>query len=104
MVRQLAAGGLGIELDKVVETYVREPAPEDFDIASGHIAEGTAAALRFEVQGIKDGNVAVVLEHVTRLRDDLHPRLAAACAGGRVVPHRDHRRAVVHRRPVPEQP
>ncbi|SEH65023.1 4-hydroxy-tetrahydrodipicolinate reductase [Mycolicibacterium rutilum] len=72
VVRQLAAG-LGIELDKVVETYVREPAPEDFDIASGHIAEGTAAALRFEVQGIKDGNVAVVLEHVTRLRDDLHP-------------------------------
>lgn len=72
VVRQLAAG-LGIELDKVSETYVREPAPEDFDIASGHIAKGTAAALRFEVQGIKDGKVAVVLEHVTRLRDDLHP-------------------------------
>lgn len=72
VVRQLAAG-LGIELDKVSETYVREPAPEDFDIASGHIAKGTAAALRFEVQGIKDGKVAVVLEHVTRLRDDLQP-------------------------------
>ncbi|KUH95219.1 diacylglycerol kinase [Mycolicibacterium acapulense] len=72
VVRQLAAG-LGIELDKVSETYVREPAPEDFDIAAGHIAKGTAAALRFEVQGIKDGKVAVVLEHVTRLRDDLHP-------------------------------
>jgi 4-hydroxy-tetrahydrodipicolinate reductase len=72
VVRQLAAG-LGIELDKVTETYIREPAPEDFDIASGHIAKGTAAALRFEVQGIKDGKVAVVLEHVTRLRNDLHP-------------------------------
>lgn len=72
VVRQLAAG-LGIELDEVSETYVREPAPEDFDIASGHIAKGTAAALRFEVQGIKDGRVTVVLEHVTRLRDDLHP-------------------------------
>ena len=72
VVRQLAAG-LGIELDEVTETYVRDPAPEDFDIASGHIAKGTAAALRFEVQGRKDGNVAVVLEHVTRLRDDLHP-------------------------------
>src|SRR6478609_4935963 len=72
VVRQLAAG-LGVELDEVTETYVREPAPEDFDIASGHIEKGTAAALRFEVRGMKDGNVAVVLEHVTRLRDDLRP-------------------------------
>jgi 2,4-diaminopentanoate dehydrogenase len=72
VVRQLAAG-LGIELDEVTETYVREPAPEDFDIASGHIDKGTAAALRFEVRGMKDGNVAVVLEHVTRLRNDLQP-------------------------------
>src|SRR5215208_1763277 len=62
VVRQLAAG-LGISLDEVNETYVREPAPEDFDIASGHIAKGSAAALRFEVRGMVDGKVAVVLEH-----------------------------------------
>ncbi|MCV7168567.1 diacylglycerol kinase [Mycobacterium manitobense] len=72
VVRQLAAG-IGIELDEVNETYERVPAPDDFDIASGHIAKGTAAALRFEVRGIKNGEVAVVLEHVTRLRDDLCP-------------------------------
>lgn len=72
VVRQLAAG-LGIELDEVTETHTRTTAPEDFDIASGHIAKGTAAALRFEVRGMKDGKAAVVLEHVTRLRDDLHP-------------------------------
>ena len=72
VVRQLAAG-LGIELDEVTETYEREPAPEDFDIASGHIAKGSAAALRFEVRGMKDGKVAVVLEHVTRVRNDLRP-------------------------------
>lgn len=72
VVRQLAAG-LGIELDEVTETHERVPAPEAFDIASGHIAEGTTAAMRFEVRGIKDGKVAVVLEHVTRLRDDLCP-------------------------------
>jgi 4-hydroxy-tetrahydrodipicolinate reductase len=72
VVRQLAAG-LGVELDEVNETYIREPAPEDFDIASGHIKKGTAAALRFEVRGMKDGKPAVVLEHVTRLRNDLHP-------------------------------
>jgi 2,4-diaminopentanoate dehydrogenase len=72
VVRQLAAG-LGISLDEVTETYVREPAPEDFDIASGHIPKGSAAALRFEVLGMVDGTAAVVLEHVTRLRNDLCP-------------------------------
>jgi 4-hydroxy-tetrahydrodipicolinate reductase len=72
VVRQLAAG-LGISLDEVTETYVREPAPEDFDIASGHIAKGTAAALRFEVRGMLGGKAVVVLEHVTRIRDDLRP-------------------------------
>ena len=72
VVRQLAAG-LGISLDEVTETYVREPAPEDFDIASGHIPKGAAAALRFEVRGMLDGKPAVVLEHITRLRDDLRP-------------------------------
>ena len=72
VVRQMAAG-LGVELDGIEETYVREPAPEAFDIASGHIPKGSAAALRFEVIGLVDGAPAVVLEHVTRLREDLCP-------------------------------
>lgn len=72
VVRQLAAG-LDLALDEVNETYERVPAPEDFEIAAGPIAKGTTAAIRFEVRGIKDGNVAVVLEHVTRLRPDLCP-------------------------------
>ncbi|AWT56418.1 dihydrodipicolinate reductase domain protein [Mycolicibacterium smegmatis] len=72
VVRQLAAG-LGIELDAVTEEHTRVPAPEDFDIAAGHIAKGTTAAMRFEVRGMLEGKVAVVLEHVTRLRDDLCP-------------------------------
>ena len=72
VVRQLAAG-LGVELDGIEETYVREPAPEAFDIASGHIPKGSAAALRFEVIGLVGGAPAVVVEHVTRLRDDLCP-------------------------------
>ncbi len=57
----------------MTERYVREPAPEDFDIASGHIRQGSAAALRFEVLGMVDGQPAAVLEHVTRLREDLRP-------------------------------
>lgn len=72
VVRQLAAG-LDVKLDEVTEIYVREPAPEDFEIAVGTIPKGTTAALRFEVRGMVDGHPAVVLEHVTRLRDDLCP-------------------------------
>lgn len=73
VVRQLAAG-LGVELDGLEEIYVREPAPEAFDISSGHIAKGTAAALRFEVMGMVKGAPVIVLEHITRLRDDLCPQ------------------------------
>jgi hypothetical protein len=72
VVRQLAAG-LGIELDELKETVVKLPAPETFEIASGTIAEGTMAALRFEVLGMYRGRPTVVLEHVTRLRPDLGP-------------------------------
>ncbi|MFR9753541.1 diacylglycerol kinase [Nocardia sp. 004] len=71
-VRQLAAG-IGVGLDAVTETYERIPAPESFDIATGHIAEGTAAALRFEVRGMVGAEPVTVLEHVTRLRPDLCP-------------------------------
>jgi 4-hydroxy-tetrahydrodipicolinate reductase len=72
VVRQIAAG-LGIELDELKETVIKLPAPETFEIASGTIAEGTMAALRFEVLGMYRGRPAVVLEHVTRLRPDLGP-------------------------------
>jgi hypothetical protein len=72
VVRQLAAG-LGVELDGVEETASRLPAPETFDIAAGRIEAGTAAALRFEVRGMRAGRAVCVLEHVTRLRGDLGP-------------------------------
>jgi hypothetical protein len=72
VVRQLAAG-LDVELDEVKETVVKLPAPDTFEIASGTIAEGTMAALRFEVLGMKDGRPVCVLEHITRLRPDLAP-------------------------------
>ncbi|WAL67331.1 diacylglycerol kinase [Amycolatopsis cynarae] len=72
VVRQLAAG-LGVELDGVEQSHERVPAPETFEIPSGTIAEGTAAALRFEVRGMRAGRAVCVLEHVTRLRPDLAP-------------------------------
>jgi 4-hydroxy-tetrahydrodipicolinate reductase len=70
--RQLAAG-LGLELDRLEEWHTRLPAPETFRVAAGEVPAGTAAALRFEVRGIRAGRPVLVLEHVTRLRDDLGP-------------------------------
>ena len=72
VVRQLAAG-LDVELDSVDEHYERLGAPRDLPIASGVVPKGTAAALRFEVRGMRGGRPVVVLEHVTRLADDLGP-------------------------------
>ena len=80
-IRQLAAG-LGIEVDEITESYQREPAPEDFDIAIGHVAKGTLAVLQFEIRGMVKGHPAIVIEHVTRLRPDLRPDLPQPAAGG----------------------
>ena len=99
-IRQMAAG-LGVEVDEITESFEQEPAPEDFDIAAGHIAKGTVAALRFEIHGRVKG------EPVDRDRAR-HPaargsaaRLGPARAARRVLPGGDHRRAVLHRRHLP---
>jgi len=80
-IRQLAAG-LGIEVDEITESYQREPAPEDFDIAVGHVAKGTLAALQFEIRGMVQGRPVIVIEHITRLRADLRPDWKQPAAGG----------------------
>jgi hypothetical protein len=80
-IRQLAAG-LGIKVDEITESYQREPAPEDFDIAVGRVAKGTLAALQFEIRGMVDGHPAIVIEHITRLRPDLRPDWPQPASGG----------------------
>jgi hypothetical protein len=80
-IRQLAAG-LGVEIDEITEVYERAPAPEPFDVAAGHIPKGGTAALRFEVRGMSGGRPVLVVEHVTRLRDDLRPDWARPAQPG----------------------
>jgi hypothetical protein len=80
-IRQLAAG-LGIEVDEIRDSVEQEPAPEDFDVAAGHIAKGTVAALRFQIEGMVAGKPVIVVEHVTRLRDDLRPDWAQPAQPG----------------------
>jgi len=72
VVRQIAAG-LDAPIDRVEEWYERVPAPFDFDVDAGPVPAGTAAGLHFEVRAMQGDRAIVVLEHVTRLHDDLAP-------------------------------
>jgi 4-hydroxy-tetrahydrodipicolinate reductase len=70
---KVLAAGLGVEIEELREVHERRPAPRDIDLGFGVVEQGTTAAMRFEVQGVVDGQVRIVLEHVTRLADDLCP-------------------------------
>lgn len=79
---RMMAAGLGIEVDEIVEDWEAEPAPESYDIAAGRIEAGTIAALRFSISGMVAGHPAIVVQHVTRTRDDLRPDWARPSSGG----------------------
>ncbi|WP_067703921.1 NAD(P)H-dependent amine dehydrogenase family protein [Nocardia jejuensis] len=72
VVRQLAAA-LDVELDSVTEHFERLPALEPLKVIDRTVETGTAAALRFQVQGMRGGRPVLSLEHVTRLHPDLAP-------------------------------
>jgi 4-hydroxy-tetrahydrodipicolinate reductase len=72
VVRVIAAG-LGVELDEIREKYDRVPADETYDTPVGTIEKGTVAGLRFEIQGVVGGEPKIVIEHVTRMHDDVAP-------------------------------
>jgi hypothetical protein len=67
------AAALGTELEELREVHDRRPFDRDLEVAGRTVAAGTAAGLRFEVQGIAHGRAVVVVEHVTRLHDDVAP-------------------------------
>ena len=71
-VRSVAAG-LDVELEKVYEVHERLPLEADISNAMGTFKKGTTGAMRFEVRGVIDGRDAIVLEHITRLTDDIAP-------------------------------
>jgi hypothetical protein len=80
-IRMLAAG-IGVEVDEITSSHEFEPAPEDIEVAAGLVAKGTIAAMRFEINGMVDGRPAIVVEHVTRVRDDLRPDWARPAQPG----------------------
>lgn len=72
VLHQLAAG-LGVKVHSIEENNERIPATESFDTPTGHIAAGTIAAMRSTLTGYVDGKPTFVLDHVTRMRDDIAP-------------------------------
>ncbi|MEV0388948.1 dihydrodipicolinate reductase [Nonomuraea sp. NPDC050643] len=71
---RLMARALGAELDEIRETLDRRPLDTTVTTLSmGDFAAGTQGAVRFEVQGIVDGEPRIVIEHVTRIHPSCAP-------------------------------
>jgi 4-hydroxy-tetrahydrodipicolinate reductase len=62
--------------------HEREPFDRDLEVAGRTVEAGTTAGLRFEVQGIAHGRPVVIVEHVTRLHDDVAPGWPAQVGQG----------------------
>ncbi len=71
---ELVAAALGAELDEITETHEVIRAETDIAIASGTIAAGRISGMRFEIRGMIAGVPRIVVEHVTRVRDEDAPQ------------------------------
>jgi hypothetical protein len=70
-VLRLLARGLGAELDEIREVVDRRALPQTVTNQLGVFEKGTLGAFRFELQGIVGGAPKLVIEHVTRISDDV---------------------------------
>lgn len=75
----------GLMLDGLEATYEKRPAEKPLQIGTCTVDTGTRAALRFEVRGLVAGSAPLVVEHVTRLDDDLAPDWPTGSGSYRVV-------------------
>jgi hypothetical protein len=65
-VRSLAEG-LGVELDDVKERHETWVTPERIECTMMSVPPGRVAAVRFAVEGLRDGRRVITMEHVNRL-------------------------------------
>jgi len=70
---ELVAAAIKLPLDGIEEWHEVIHAETDFDIASGTIPAGGISGMRFEIRGMVDGVARIIVEHVTRLRDEDGP-------------------------------
>ncbi|HZA11308.1 dihydrodipicolinate reductase [Mycobacterium sp.] len=72
VLHQLAAA-LGVQIDSIDEDVSRVATQFAFDTPTGHIAAGTVAAMRSTLTGFVEGKPTFVVDHVTRMHDDIAP-------------------------------
>jgi 2,4-diaminopentanoate dehydrogenase len=72
VLHQLATG-LGVRIDHIDESVERVAAEESFDTPTGHVAAGTIAAMRSTLTGYVGETPTFVVDHVTRMHDDIAP-------------------------------
>lgn len=71
---RLMARALGVELDGIRETLERCPLETAVTTRTmGGFGAGTQGAVRFEVQGIVEGEPRIVIEHITRIHPSCAP-------------------------------
>lgn len=67
------ADGLGVEIDEITESIERLELDEAVDTVQGTFDAGTQGAFRFEVTGVVEGTLRLVVEHITRISPELAP-------------------------------
>lgn len=70
---RLMARGLGLELEDIRETLEKRALPRTVETQLGRFDEGTMGAFRLEIQGIVNGRPLLVIDHVTRIVNDIVP-------------------------------
>ncbi|MFC9620618.1 dihydrodipicolinate reductase [Streptomyces sp. NPDC056930] len=71
---RLMARALGVELDDIRETLDRRPLETTVSTRTmGEFEAGTQGAVRFEVQGIVEGEPRIIIEHITRIHPSCAP-------------------------------
>ena len=70
---RMVADALAVELDGIEQWHEVALAERSFEISCGRVEKGTVAGIHFEVRGMVKGHARIVVEHVTRLRDDIAP-------------------------------
>jgi 4-hydroxy-tetrahydrodipicolinate reductase len=69
---QLAAG-LGVEIERLSENVERLVSDQSFDTPTGRVEAGTIGAMRSTLTAHVDGEPKLVIDHVSRMHDDLAP-------------------------------
>lgn len=78
----LVANAMGVQLDDIVEEFDVIRAEEHLDLPSVSVAPGTISGVRFKVKGMVAGETRVVVDHVTKLRDQDFPEVPFNSGGG----------------------